>query len=139
MPLYVYQCLDCNQRQNVFKKLAQLDRLEVCGSCESLAPMRRVVTAAAVVGDYQAYDCPITGNRIEGRRAHEENLKKHGCRVYEPGETEQLKRRKADEEARFDQSIEATVDEFITTAPTEKREALAAAEQMGLTAEITRG
>jgi hypothetical protein len=28
------------------------------------------------IADYQAYDCPITGEIIEGRASHRENLKK---------------------------------------------------------------
>ncbi len=40
--------------------------------------------------DYEAYDCPITGQMIDGRAAHRENLKQHGCRIFEPGEREQF-------------------------------------------------
>lgn len=42
------------------------------------------------VADYQAYDCPITGEIIEGRASHRENLKKHGCRILEKGEREHI-------------------------------------------------
>lgn len=137
MPLYVYRCGDCEGKCSVFKKLAELNRLEPCPFCESLAPMARQVTAAHVVADYPPYDCPITGKIISGRRQHEENLKLHGCRVYEPGETEQHKRRKADEESDLDRRLGETVDEWIAQAPAEKREALAQAESMGLTAAVT--
>lgn len=47
--------------------------------------------------DYEAYDCPVTGDMIEGRVAHRENLKKHGCRILEPGEREQARRDKPKE------------------------------------------
>tara|TARA_R110000751_G_scaffold96964_2_gene188870 strand:- start:1236 stop:1568 length:333 start_codon:yes stop_codon:yes gene_type:complete len=39
-----------------------------------------------VSGDFDPYDCPITGRTIEGRVAHAENLKRHDCRILEPGE-----------------------------------------------------
>jgi putative FmdB family regulatory protein len=136
MPIYLYKCDRCQARRQVFKKLALLNCEEKCEICTTA--MARQVTAAAVVGDYAPYDCPITGDRIEGRRAHEENLRKHGCRVYEPGETEAFKRRRAADEAAFEESVEATVDEFIARAPAEKREALAIAEQVGITAEVGR-
>jgi hypothetical protein len=42
-----------------------------------------------VQGDYEGYTSPITGEWIEGRRAHREDLKRHGCRVYEGRESEQ--------------------------------------------------
>jgi hypothetical protein len=45
-----------------------------------------------VARDYEGYNCPVTGNWIEGRAAHRENLKRTGCRVFEPGELEQFKR-----------------------------------------------
>ena len=38
--------------------------------------------------DYHGYACPITGRWIEGRAAHRENLKRHGCRLQEKGEKE---------------------------------------------------
>lgn len=38
--------------------------------------------------DYEGYNCPITGKRVEGRKAHRENLEKHGCRLFETGERE---------------------------------------------------
>lgn len=138
MPTYLYKCPDCRTPATIFKKLAQLNRIELCGHCESLKPMERQVTAPAVAGDFAAYDCPITGDRIEGRKAHEANLKKHGCRVLEPGETEALKRRRASDEAQFDADVGATVDEFISTASVEKREALAIAEQSGMDVSLTR-
>jgi putative FmdB family regulatory protein len=138
MPLYLYKCEHCGSRRDILKKIAELNRMEPCGTCETLQPMVRQVAAPMVVGDYAPYDCPITGARIEGRRAHEENLKKHGCRIYEPGETEGFKNRRKAEEDAFEARIGDTVDEFIATAPPEKREALAIAEQIGITAEVTR-
>ena len=41
-----------------------------------------------IVSDYAPYECPVTGKTIEGRRAHEENLKATGCRILERGEKE---------------------------------------------------
>lgn len=47
-----------------------------------------------IAKDYEGYDCPVTGKWIEGRYAHKENLKRQGCRVFEPGELEEFKRNK---------------------------------------------
>ncbi len=41
-----------------------------------------------IARDYEAYNCPITGNLIDGRAAHRENLKRNNCRIFEPGERE---------------------------------------------------
>lgn len=47
-----------------------------------------------IAKDYEGYNCPVTGKWIEGRTAHKENLKRQGCRVFEPGELEAFKRNK---------------------------------------------
>lgn len=61
------------------------------------------------VGDYEGYNCPVTGKYIEGRAAHEENLKRQGCRVLEPGETEQFIKEKP---KRIEQEAEKTAEFF---------------------------
>lgn len=137
MPLYVYRCDACANKCNVFKKLSELNRLEPCRFCSTPEPMSRQVVAPMVVADYPGYDCPITGKWIEGRKAHEANLKLHNCRVVEAGETEMFKRRREDEEAKLDAGIESSIEQWITEAPPEKREALAKAEEMGLTASVS--
>lgn len=53
-----------------------------------------------IVSDYAAYECPVTGNMIEGRAAHRENLKRTGCRLYEKGETQDFIRNRERESAR---------------------------------------
>lgn len=86
--------------------------------------MQRVVSAPYVQGDYEAYQCPVTGKEIRGRRAHEENLRRHDCRVLEPGERESNLRRQQREAQALDASVDSTVDEFIHKLPPQKRETL---------------
>lgn len=136
MPVYTYRCPDCRTRSDIFKPLADLNREEYCPDC--LTPRQRLISAPAVHGDYAAYNCPVTGQLIEGRRAHEENLKKHGCRVLEAGETAQARRAAAREESDLDRSVDSTVEQFYEALPTEKREQLAVAVQSGLDVSITR-
>lgn len=119
MPIYAYHCPTCRTSQDVFKPLAELERVEVCPGCH--LAMTRKLSAPMVLGDYPGYTCPITGDWIEGRKAHQENLKKHGCRVMEPGEKEEFQRRKAAEEASFDKAIEATTEEFVEKLPEGKK------------------
>ena len=94
-----------------------------CEKCGSRA--ERVIDKARVVADYEPYQCPITGNEVRGRRAHEENLKRHGCRVYEPGEFEEHKRHKAlQDEVAEDALAEAAVNAALAL-PVGKQEILA--------------
>lgn len=136
MPLYSYKCPACQCRRDILKPIAQLNREERCEACE--ASMERQLAAPAVVGDYEGYNCPITGRRIEGRRAHEENLKRHDCRVLETGETDEVRRYRAAEETALDRGVDETVEQYWEALPTDKREALATAVTSGLDVTIDR-
>ena len=136
MPLYQYHCATCNAKRDVMKKIAEIDSITPCLRCNFA--MNRQICAPLVRGDIPGYDCPVTGKWIEGRRAHEENLRRQGCRVLEHGETEGARRHTAASEAAFDASIDATVEEFVETLPTAKKEQLAAEIQSGLDVSIVR-
>jgi putative FmdB family regulatory protein len=109
MPVYSYCCPSCFHTFDVVKKLAQLDRVEECPLCADNAERR--IVAPHIAGDYEAYNCPITGKRVEGRREHQENLKKNGCRVLEPGEREQFLQRKAQEQKEQEKEIDNWVEQ----------------------------
>lgn len=136
MPLYTYKCPTCGRGRDVFKAIADIDRKEECSNCGFA--MNRQVAAPAVRGDYAGYTCPVTGAWIEGRRAHKENLARQGCRVLEPGETEAVARRRQQEDAALDSKIEATVEQFFETLPTEKKERLANEVASGADVQIVR-
>lgn len=136
MPTYLYQCPRCSSRAEVIKKVADINTLETCTSC--ITPMSRVICAPAVRGDYAGYNCPVTNTWIEGRRAHEENLKRHGCRVLETGEKEAAAAyRRASDEA-LDKSVESAAEKFVHELPTKKREQLAVEMESGLDVQVVR-
>lgn len=136
MPLYLYSCPTCARKREVLKPIAQLDDPVHCLNCQGA--MNRQLTAPMVRGDLPGYECPVTGAWIEGRRAHQENLAKHGCRVLEPGETAEVSRARARADAELDRSVDESVDRFIAELPTDKRDRLAAEVEGGMTAEIVR-
>lgn len=116
MPIYLYQCGPCSKEFEVVKRVAEIDRPEQCPSCASLDTRRKII-APMVRGDYEPYNCPITGKRIEGKRQHLENLARHNCRVYEPGETEQYlkgleERKRKDLERSVDAAVELAAREL---------------------------
>lgn len=123
MPTYLYKCPTCTAKQEIIKKLADLDRTEHCPKCNFA--MNRQVVAPMVRPDYAGYNCPITGDWIEGRAAHEENLKKHGCRILEDGERQEAEKvAKARDEAFFE-SVGETAAKFVAQLPPSKQEQLA--------------
>jgi putative FmdB family regulatory protein len=135
MPLYDYRC-KCGTVQSVIKKIADLDLAENCDNCGR--PMERQISAPMIQPDIAGYSCPITGAWIGSRRQHEENLKKHGCRVLEPGEKEDVIKAKIVSETEFERAVGETVDLEISRLPARKRERLASEMEQGMTAEIIR-
>lgn len=136
MPIYDFICHECSSITPVFRKIDERNRAELCNIC--LNEMSRMIAAPRVQTDYAGYTCPITGKWVEGRRAHEENLKRHGCRVYESGETEAAKRAATAADTQFEQMLDNTVEEFVEILPTAKREKLVAEMESGLDVAVVR-
>lgn len=122
MPNYAFKCSYCKREKEVFLKIVDRNSEVSCSACGTL--MDRLITPVAVMGDFKPYTCPITERLIEGRRQHEENLKRHGCRLKETGETTQFIKQKEKEEADFDKKIEREVEKQVALMPAKKREVL---------------
>ena len=135
MPLYSYKCPSCGA---TFERMLPLQDYAVPQFCTCLTVAVKQLSAPAVRGDYAGYNCPITGKWVEGRRAHEENLRRHGCRVLEPGETSAARRNHAQSEAEFDRSIEKTAEQLVAGLSSQKLEQLAGEMQSGVTAVVER-
>jgi putative FmdB family regulatory protein len=135
MPLYEYKCTTCATQLTRFHKLSEHGTPQLCVAGHR---MEQVLTPVMVRGDYEPYDCPITGKRIEGKKQHIANLKMHGCRVLEPGETEQAKRAAASSEAALDARIEETAVKFVQALPSAKREQLGRELDSGLGVTVVR-
>ena len=129
MPLYDYQCRSCGDTKEVFLRLHERETTVQCPIC--LCAMKRLMSAARIQMDYPGYNCPVTGNWIEGRRAHRANLEKHGCRILETGEREMNEKRKR-------QSEEALLDRIAETAAREVAR-MPAAKQSKLCQEMEHG
>lgn len=61
-------------------------------------------------GDYKPYRCPITNKVIDGKRAHSENLKLHGCRILEAGETQDSIKERESADRKFEKQIGDAVE-----------------------------
>lgn len=123
MPTYDFDCPNCgNTETDVLRSLAEYETPFPCPQCGML--MKQRLSAPMIAMDYTGYTCPVTGDWVEGRRAHRENLKKHGCRVLEPGEREDVMRQRAAEEKALDAKLEQTVGAAIEAMPPRKQEQL---------------
>lgn len=136
MPLYDYLCHSCSTVVGIVKPIKQLDEEERCDKCQGV--MQRLISAPMVRPDYAGYTCPITGDWIEGRRAHIENLKKHGCRVLERGEREASDKELAAADAHLESTLHQTMETEIMRLPARKKEQLAGELEAGAEAPIIR-
>jgi putative FmdB family regulatory protein len=135
MPTYVFKCITCGGTEERFLKLTNYTDPQQCGCGGAL---ERQLTAPVVRGDYPGYECPVTGSWIEGRKAHQENLRRHGCRILEPGETASHKQSLVRGEESLDKALDETADSFIANLPAVKREKLVGELEGGLTATVER-
>lgn len=139
MPRYDYECAVCRTITERLLPMALSDSEQRCATC--LQPMVKVFLTAPmgiVSNIYQPYKCPITGEVIDGKKAHTENLAKHNCRVLEGGEFEAAQRFRRESDEALDRGVEETVEREIALMPTEKKETLANELASGTTATVER-
>lgn len=122
MPLYDIKCSNTGA---VFERHIKLADFAAPIFCACGAAASRVIATPMFSVDNTDYQCPITEKSIRSKRDHEENLKLHGCRVLETGETQATITRRAKEEAEFDRKIEETVEKEIASMSSDKRDQLA--------------
>jgi len=140
MPTYEYKCPNGHKFELV-RPVKAYQRQEECPVCDGKVMAERFWSRAPmgyVQANYPAYKCPVTDKIIDGRAAHEENLKRTGCRILEPGEREESIRRRAAEDAALEASIEATAEQFVENLPSDKREQLGRELESGVDVTVQR-
>ena len=135
MPIHDFKCSKCGKEKiNLFFQITSLPL-----SCDCGGHLEVYHTKPPMVsGDLGEYTCPVTGSLISGRKAHEENLKKQGCRVLESGEREAMERRKRREEEKFESDLEITIGRELSTYSPQKLEKLGNELDAGATLTPTR-
>ncbi len=121
MPLYDFIC----ESGHKFERMVRLDDFDDLQHCACQSPATRVISPVRFSVESVGYDCPVTGEWIGSKAQHENNLAKHGCRVYETGETEAAKKAKASADAEFERELDKTVEKEFESLSSAKKEALA--------------
>lgn len=103
MPIYSRQCEKCACVSHFYSSISERNKETACQRCG--APTNRLLDAPNIAPDYEDYSCPVTGKAISGKRAHEENLKRLGCRLLEPGEVSQVSANKKQADRTFSDLI----------------------------------
>lgn len=135
MPLYDFKC----PNGHTFERMVKLADFEAEQKCACGGVSERVISAPRISSVSYDYECPITGKAITSKHAHEENLRRHDCRIYEPGETQANARAAAEADAAFDRGLDETVEKLYDAMPGEKKEKLANELLSGADIAIERG
>lgn len=134
MPVYTYRCASCQTPFEKFKRV--VDYLEPEFHCEQRAI--KTLTPALLMTDLPGYTSPVDGRWVEGRAARREDLKRNGCREYDPSERVNFIKDRELAEEKFDREVDATLDAQIATMPARKLELLEQEVRSGVTAVTTR-
>lgn len=135
MPLYDFRCAEGHE----FERFVKLEAFDDAQECSCGAPCQRLLSAPMFSVDSVGYSCPVTGDWVGSKREHSENLKKQGCRVLEPGETEAATSRRRSSDEALEKAVDITIEREIESMPSEKKETLYnELTRGGVTAEIER-
>lgn len=113
MPLYNTKCRSCGATASVFRKIAEMDNLPPCDECGNT--VERVLSAPAIVTEFQPYVSPATGAYIDSRAKRSNDLRQSGSFLYEPGVEKDVERNRIAREERDFRPISDAVDETVRT------------------------
>jgi len=86
MPLYPYECQDCQKTFDVVKSVADIDMQESCTSCKSANTNRRIAKSNIEKSSFgEPYYCPSLGAIIKSK-SHKKQIMK-SLKVEEVGTT----------------------------------------------------
>lgn len=114
MPTYVYEC----QQHGRFERALRMKdhtSTAACPHCAATSP--QVITRPMVIFDvapWAAFESPTTGKLITSRRESHEDLRRSGCRLLEPGESDQYRKDEARRQKENEKASEALVDHIVS-------------------------
>jgi hypothetical protein len=115
---YVLSC-NCTGRYIKHEKTGSF-----CSKCGTQAWIDTGMKAAQMQQLDVDYECPITGIPIRSKKAHEENLLKHGKHVLEKGELADAKRTRKELDDALDKKIGDSAAQFVHDLPEDKKKQL---------------
>jgi hypothetical protein len=126
MPLYTYECGQCERREDGFRHVDERhDGPKCCGQTMGL-----IICPSYIQDDIPAYVSPATGRVIGSRSARRDDFKRSNCRPWEGVEQEkkEFARRNAYEEKKADARLEDAAHRAWHQLPPAKRAELDGSE-----------
>ena len=120
MPLYDFTCAH-GCREERYLTLAQHRMPQACFF--HWMAMQQIIAAPLVVSVQPDifYTSPIDDRPISSWAAREEDLKRHGCRAYDPAMKQDAERFRNESQASLEKAMDETVERAITKMPTKQR------------------
>lgn len=110
MPYYDYRCRVCAKTEAHYQKIIDRDLPQYhCGT-----DMTRVITAAAIRPDIQAYVSPASGKLINSRAQRSEDMRREGCIENEPGVRQWVEQNRLSDIEKSLKSVDAGIDATVS-------------------------
>lgn len=138
MPNYTYRCSDGHTLETFLPVSLHVSEM-VCQQCGQIA--FQVICAPLLVKVCQdvSYDSPIDGRPITNWQARQEDLKRSGCRPYDPEMKKDSANFRKQQATELDSAIDAHVEQAIEKMPTAKRgKLMSELTEQGLGADVVR-
>lgn len=127
-PIYEYAC----EEGHYFDRYLSLAKYDQPQTCLCGSQSRKLISLVTIVRAKEIrYTSPVDGREITTEAARREDLARSNCIPYDPEMKTDTIRRRAQEDATLEASVDRTVEQEWDKMPAEKRERLGA--------ELTRG
>ena len=110
MPFYDFHCDECGTTEAVFRKVDQRNIPEY--HCSKA--MTRVISKATIRPDIAPFISPASGKWINSRAQRDEDLKREGCIINEPGLKSDVQRRASELQEAHAESCVAHIDQTVS-------------------------
>lgn len=120
MPMYEYLCADCERRLVLFRKIDDRDNAPIC--LDDRRPYQRIISAPMISPDLsEPYESPKTGKWITSRAERDEDLRRSGSILLEPGLKKDIARNYQENLDKAFAPIAAAVDAKVTSMVAERK------------------
>ena len=138
MPRYEYECPNHHRFHRV-TSITQHESVKACETCWQPAPQIISAPLLVKVRESIAYDSPIDGRIITTWAERQEDLKRNGCREYDPEMKKDAARFRDEQDTALETAIEQTAEELVEKMPTKQRgKLMSEMTDQGLTLETVR-
>ena len=123
MPIYSYECSQCKEISNAFRKIDDRHNGPVCCGIETkLKIMPTMINFD--MPNWERYESPVSGKLITSYKERKADMEEHGCVDYEPSMRKHATKNMEDCDRKLEKKMDETVEAEIQKMPARKKEKL---------------